>query len=239
MGAAGRSRGDSTEGGGRGRGARGWPAVALLGALLALGPACLGPVVSLYPPRPGEPTVSVWVVDHGWHVGLVVDRARLPDGLVPEQLDFPRARYLEFGWGDDAFYRAPEGTVGLAVKAALASPRSVLRVAGLDAPFPHRDAADAIVEIPLSRAGFAALGRFVDDTFARTGGGPSIPLGPGPYRGSRFYPARGRYHLFNTCNTWVAQALRAAGCPVTPAYAVTAGNVMWQARRAAQVAPGR
>jgi hypothetical protein len=28
-----------------------------------------------------------------------------------------------------------------------------------------------------------------------------------------FFPARDRFHLFNTCNVWVARTLRAAGHP--------------------------
>ena len=31
-----------------------------------------------------------------------------------------------------------------------------------------------------------------------------------------------------TCNKWVAQALRSAGCPITPFYALTADNVIYQ-----------
>jgi uncharacterized protein (TIGR02117 family) len=208
----------------------------VLGGLLG---ACLGPVAPLYPPAPGEPATAVWVVDHGWHVGLVLDRASMPAGLVPEQRDLSGARYLEFGWGDDAFYRAPEGTSGLALRAALASPRSVLHVAGLHARFDGARPADGIVAIRLSRPGVAALTRFVHDSFARGGAERVAPLGRGLSPSSLFYPARGRYHLLNTCNTWVARALRAAGCPITPAWALTAGNLMWQARRAAEAPAAR
>jgi Protein of unknown function (DUF2459) len=51
------------------------------------------------------------------------------------------------------------------------------------------------------------------------------------YGDSKFYSARGRYHLLYTCNTWIADALRAAGLPITPVYAMTAGNLMWQVSR--------
>jgi hypothetical protein len=33
----------------------------------------------------------------------------------------------------------------------------------------------------------------------------------GIYPFSLFYPATGRFHLFNTCNSWTAQALTATG----------------------------
>ncbi|MCI0545835.1 MAG: DUF2459 domain-containing protein [Candidatus Rokubacteria bacterium] len=204
---------------------------AVLGPVLALAAGCLGPVASLYPPRPGEAAVPVWLVDHGWHVGLVVPRAAIPSGLLPEQEDFPGARYLEVGWGDADFYRTPEAGVGLAVKAALASGGSAVHMVGLRAPpteiFPGRE----IVEIRLSEPGFVALVRFVDGSLAREGSDRAPALGPGLYGTSAFYPARGRYRLWNTCNTWVAEALRAAGAPITPAWAMSAGYLMHQARQ--------
>ena len=49
------------------------------------------------------------------------------------------------------------------------------------------------------------------------------------------YAATGRYSLVNTCNTWIAEALRAGGCPITPVWAVTAGSVLFQAERCGQV----
>ena len=63
-----------------------------------------------------------------------------------------------------------------------------------------------------------------------------MPLGPGQAPVSRFYPARERYYLWRTCNTWTARALRAAGVPITPLYAITAGNVMYQARQSGEEA---
>jgi len=205
--------------------------VALCGVMLALVTGCLGPVGALYPPAPDAQTEPVWVVDHGWHTGLVVPRSALPPGLLPEQDDFPMAHYLEVGWGDAAFYRARDPGVGLAIRAALSSTASVVHMVGLPArpeqAFSRRD----VVEIRLSRPGFEALARFVDDAFDREERGRAPVLGSGLYGASAFYPARGRYHLLNTCNTWIARALRAAGVPITPVYAMTARNLMWQVKR--------
>jgi uncharacterized protein DUF2459 len=54
------------------------------------------------------------------------------------------------------------------------------------------------------------------------------PLGPGLYGDSRFYPAHGQFHLFNTCNTWAARALQAAGYPMSSP--IIAGALLSQAR---------
>jgi uncharacterized protein (TIGR02117 family) len=204
--------------------------LAFCAALLGLAAGCLGPVAPLYPPGRGAPTEAIWVVDHGWHTGLVMERSAIPTGLLPEQDDFPRARYLELGWGDADFYQARDPGAWTALRAAVASRASVVHVVGLPAP-PVEAFAGEIVQVQLSRAGFDALVRFVDEALQREGRPRAPMLGRGLYGTSAFYPARGRYHLFYTCNTWIAEALRAAGAPITPAYAITAGNLMWQVRR--------
>jgi uncharacterized protein (TIGR02117 family) len=207
------------------------PGLLLCGLLLALATGCLGAVASLYPPAEDAPAELVWVVDHGWHTGLVMARSSIPRGLLPEQNDFPVARYLEVGWGDADFYRARDPGLALAIRAAIASRASVVHVVGLPMRPEQIFAARDVVEIRLSRPGFEALARFVDDGFDREGHRRAPRLGGRLHGASAFYPARGRYHLLNTCNTWIARALRAAGVPITPVYAMTAGNLMWQVKR--------
>ena len=70
-------------------------AMCAIALIVAVG--CLGPVIPLYPPGPGDPSTPVWVVDHGWHAGLAVERAAIPPGLWPEQDDLAPAPYLEVG----------------------------------------------------------------------------------------------------------------------------------------------
>jgi hypothetical protein len=47
----------------------------------------------------------------------------------------------------------------------------------------------------------------------------------GLYPDSRFYPATGRFALWNTSNTWVAAALAAGGFPISPSFVITAGQL--------------
>jgi len=208
------------------------PALVALATVLTFA-ACLGPVRDLYPPRAGDDTVTVHVVRHGWHSGLVIRRDQIPAEVWPEHTRFPAARFLEVGWGDRAFYQSPDAGIGLALEASLASEGSVLHVVGLDrAPAEHYAHAE-IIPVVLSARGADTLARFVSRAHARDAAGEPIDLGPGLYPGSRFYAATGRYSLVYTCNSWIASALRAAGCPITPAWALTASNLMFQARRCA------
>jgi hypothetical protein len=71
---------------------------------------------------------------------------------------------------------------------------------------------------------------FIADSFQRRPDGALIPQGPGLYGFSRFYRAKGSFHLFNTCNTWAARAVAATGLPVSTRI-ITAGGFVSQLRR--------
>ncbi|HUF92701.1 MAG TPA: DUF2459 domain-containing protein [Candidatus Limnocylindria bacterium] len=197
---------------------------------LGLGAGCGAPVAGLYPPRGGEPTVEVWVVAHGWHAGLAVRVADVPAGAWPERSHFPDADFLELGWGDRAYWQHENPGVRLALDALLRPTPSAVRIVGVRGPLAPAFPGAEIVDLRLSHAGFARLVRFVDDSIAREGAGAATPLGATSWPDIRFYPARPTYHLFRTSNTWTAAALRAAGFPIAPASALTAGGVLRQVR---------
>jgi uncharacterized protein (TIGR02117 family) len=204
------------------------PLALIAGLTLA---ACLAPGRLPEPPQAGGPTVTVYVVRDGWHSGLAIARDTIPPGVWPEQARFPAARFVEVGWGDRAFYRTPDAGLGLAVGAAVASEGSVLHVTGLDRPPAEHFAHAEVTPVVLSARGAEALARFVSGAYARDRSGEPIDMGPGQHLGSRFFAATGRYSLLYTCNRWIAEALRAGGCPITPAWALTGAALAFQARR--------
>lgn len=211
-----------------------------LWAGLLLCQACAGPVKGLYPPAVGEPHYPVHLVSHGWHTGVVVRVADVPPDRWPERADFPLADYLEVGWGDRDFYRAATFSGWVLFKAAAWPTASVLHVVGFRGPvedyFPHSE----VVRISVSRPGLDRLIDFIHSSHARAGAPRAAVLGPGLYGDSRFYPSPESFHLLRTCNIWSAQALRATGFPVTVPYALTTGNLLYQARRDAEaVRPAR
>jgi uncharacterized protein (TIGR02117 family) len=207
-------------------------AVALVGLMVfsTAAAGCAKSIEGLYPPAPAELVKPIFVINHGWHTGIAVWRAHIPEGVWPEQADLADSEYLEVGWGNREFYMAPEGTLGLALKAVLWPSPGVLHVVGFDGPvqqfFPQRE----IVEILISDRGFQRLAAFIGDAYAKDGSGRTMALRRGQYANSHFYAAREKYFLLKTCNTWTASALRSAGLPITSLYAVGAGNVMDQTR---------
>lgn len=175
---------------------------------------------------------TIHVLSHGWHTGIVLRYTDIPAHLWPEKADFAGRTYLEAGWGDETFYRAPKVTVRMALRAALRSKQSVLHVVGFDQPVPEYFSTSDIVALQVSTEDIADLVRFIDASVFRPRGGRAEPLGPGLYGEGWFYPANGRYSLFYNCNHWVAEGLRRAQVPMDVDTAMTAGNVIDQASRA-------
>lgn len=156
--------------------------------------------------------------------------ADLPAGVWPEAADFPGATLLEVGWGNRAFYQAREPTLGMALRAAFGS-ASVLHVVGVEGSLERFFGGAEIVDLALSRSGLDALIRFIAASVARGGHARAPALGPGRYGRSAFYAATGTYGLLKTCNTWIGEALEAAGCQVNPSMATTAEGLLSQVRR--------
>lgn len=180
----------------------------------------------------GPSSHAVHVVSNGWHTAIVVPRAEVAaTGLVSEAAQFPEAAFLEFGWGDREYYQAAQATLGMTLRAALSPTPAVMHVAGRPrAPEPREGR--EVVRAMLTETGLRRMLRAIGAMFERPEEGPAAPVAPGLYSESRFYHARGSFHLFNTCNTWTARMLRAGGVEVSPAGVVTAGQAMARLRAA-------
>ena len=190
----------------------------LLGPALALCAAWLATCERAPPPADDGPrTHLVRVASNGWHTAIVVPGPALAaTGLLPEAADFPGAAFLEFGWGDRVYYPAADKTLGMALAAALAPTPAVMHMAGLAAAPEAGAGRREVVSVALSAAGFRRLAEALAAEFERPSGGRAAPVSRGLYPGSRFYHARGEFHLFNTCNTWTARMLRARAASLSP-----------------------
>ena len=194
---------------------------------------CAVPPNDVMPPGSCEPQQEFSVVGHGWHTGVVI-RARDLERRLPElAVSLGAASLVELGWGDAAFYRAPEPTLSLALRAVLYPTDAVLHVVAipnrnLRAHFPD----STVVTVAVPESGYARLLDHLVETFARTPDGGLIALEPGLYGRSRFYRAEGLFDASNTCNTWVARAVAATGYPVRKTTVVTAGGLLNELRRA-------
>ena len=200
--------------------------------LLALATAACGAATSsVWPPSGQDRLKEVWLVRHGWHTRVAVARADVDPSIWPESGELGDVRYLEVGWGDRDFYPNRSPSLWDAIDPIIRCTPAALHVGGFDRP-PAESLPDTpIVRIRVSAEGFARLTRFIHEHYVHLGDGAPVRIRPGFYPRSWFYLARGRYHVLANSNSWTLRALRAAGAPVTPWWAVTAGSAIAQAEQ--------
>ena len=187
--------------------------------------ACSTPATEIRFHGDGKNVRTVFIVHDAWHAAIVIKKTDIPALVLPELRDFPSAEYLEFSWGDRDYFPAPDGGLGLALKAAFWSSGSILHVVGFKDAVQNAYPSAEIIEIPLSEEGFQRLVKFLSDTFSRPHPPAPAEARPGLFSNGRFYAAEGKFSLLRTCNTWVAEALSAAGLPIRPGYVITAANL--------------
>lgn len=195
---------------------------------------CLSPVTELYPEDEELRPLPVYILSHGWHVGIAIE-SKYISHKFPEHDKMPEARYLKFGWGDHRYYPHDDPGIGMLLRAALLPTRSVLHVVGVDIPLENYFAGSDVIRVRVSEEGMEELAKFINDRLRLTDDGEITYTADGLYSNSAFFEANGFYYIPKTSNTWTARALRQTGAPITPFYAVTSGNVIYQARQAGEV----
>jgi len=179
----------------------------------------------------------IFVVGHGYHTGLAVYAREVPEAAWPARRDFPDTDYLELGWGDREYYPRAHPGAWLALRALLTPTSSTLRVLPIAGPLTRFFRDSEIIELQVSPAGFERMVEFVRQTHELDAFGRAIPISSELHDGSRFYASPQSFHAFENCNVWVARALKAAGLPVHPETAMTAGTLLRQVRRLQVAAP--
>jgi len=196
----------------------------LLTALLLLLTTCAGPPL----PPPGN-TATVIVVDRGWHTEIALPADALDHRFDALRARFPGARSFTFGFGERLYVQKRDRTMFDALRALLPSDGMVLVTALNTTPL-AAFGPDDVVPLAVSAAGFDGVVDFISHSISDTAAGAPDFVGEGPYPGSAFYASTRTYYGLFTCNTWTAEALRAAGIPVTSTAALFASQVMGQVR---------
>jgi uncharacterized protein (TIGR02117 family) len=199
----------------------------LLVGLLLLAAACAPARAPLPTPNAADHRLSV--TSNDWHTRIVVAVADIADEMLPERADLAPAGWLAIGWGDHDYYPMRDPPRRLAVKAALLPSDSVLHLIPLAAP-PRSFPGFEVLEIEIGGPGMQRMLQAIDAEIDRRGEPRAPVAAPGLYPESLFYPATGTFHIFNTCNTWVARQLQLAGLPIRAAGVITAEDLMRQLR---------
>jgi len=160
----------------------------------------------------GEAT-AVYVIHRGWHTDIAFAAPDLHGPLAGVAHDLAGANYLVIGFGDRRYLEARDRGPWVQML-ALWPGQGLMLATGLRATPQQAFGADQVVELRLSPQRAQAIEAFVWRSFRADAEGAVRSEAPGPYGGSRFYPASPRYSALHTCNSWTAEALQAGGVPV-------------------------
>jgi hypothetical protein len=151
-------------------------------------------------------------------------------GDLAGERGFSRRRVSGGRLGDRDYYQSRKPDLWLSLKAVFWPTPSVLHIAAFSGPVASYFSCSEVVALALA-TWLRTPERFCPPQISQKQRGQIGPIGSGLYGQSALYPAREKFHFFNTCNVWTARVLRAAGLPVTPFFAITMGGVMSQARQ--------
>ncbi|SDG77634.1 MULTISPECIES: DUF2459 domain-containing protein [unclassified Duganella] len=180
---------------------------------------------------PAGPTPhTIYLVQYGWHTALLLDGASALAHSKKLAADFHDTRYLLVGWGDGEYFVSEHAPWSKAVKALVASDYPALQVGERSTNPPLGAQARDIVALAITEHGYQQLVEYIDRSIAADAGGKPIYLGTPGEHPDRFYRATGNYSVFNNCNSWMSDALRTAGLPVS-SFNLTARGVFEQAER--------
>jgi hypothetical protein len=211
----------------------------LFGFVLALvlnGCAALQP--GLWPPASGERSYPIYISLDTWH-GMIGFLPGVSPGLRilklgPKEFESSgddRSHYEEWGYAERQWYvEGQQGVIG-ALRALLWPTEGTVEVGRHDQLWAYRTPqppADIFV-FNLTEEGLLRLQRYLVSSLEETK--PIAKIGS-----SLFYPSRHDYYLFYNCHHYVAHALREAGLPVSPLWAITRSMLAVQLRRAQRFA---
>ena len=175
-----------------------------------------------------EKQFEVFVVQSRWHTGLIMKTADIETSDWPEIAQYRNHTYVDIGWGDEKFYQAAGSPVFLAARAILWPTPGILEIYAFNSPPQKLYGQKArILRIPVTKQQKGALSRFVADSYLRNIAG-QVQLSTLYETNTRFFLATRKYHLFRTCNTWMALAFKDAGFPVQSSFILNARQLFRQ-----------
>jgi Protein of unknown function (DUF2459) len=194
-----------------------------VGALLGFLAGCAAPVAGLWPPAPGAPAQTIIVSVDSWHAMIAFPLAGEEGGAGTA----PGPRFEEWGYAERGWYLEGRQGLGGVLRVVFRSSPGVVEVALSDRLWAERtpDPPADTFSFSLSEAGSHRLREHLRRTIVP--GAPVVAVGA-----SRFHAARDDYSLFHTCHQYAAEALRAAGLPLSPALAISLSAFAAQLRRA-------
>ncbi|MCW3464428.1 TIGR02117 family protein [Chitinophaga nivalis] len=175
--------------------------------------------MSTTPEPVSDRTVAVYILTNGVHTDLVLPvrhgntdwSSRIPFQYTarPDTL----AQYIAFGWGDKGFYLETPTWADLTFRTAYRALFGLGAAAIHTTYYRQLSENDDCRRILISETQYNRLVAYISNRFLPGPDGQPMLIATHANYGSHdaFYEARGRYHLFYTCNTWANNGLKSCG----------------------------
>ena len=158
---------------------------------------------------------TIYFIKQRWHTAVVFHTEEVESSIIPEIKFFSGAELIDIGWGDEAFYQHPNFDWDLAYHALFYATPSTLRIEGIYiSKEKYFDISEIVVELKISTDQLKILLNYISDTILRDEHGEAEILSTQYLDRVYFLKAKSEYHLFNTCNTWLAEGLNSAGIEI-------------------------
>lgn len=179
---------------------------------------------------------TVYIVNQNMHTGIVIPVEDIPEQIFPAVRHFRKYRFIDIGWGEERYYQKPDDSLLDGARAILLRNSSVIRIEGYRGTAGNFiDWSDYTIEITLSRIQYTQLLEFIGRSFLLGSDGEPVTASQKHSGSIIFFKSIHTYHLFNTCNTWVSDALIYAGLELPASVVVTRMQLYKQIQSAGRV----
>lgn len=168
---------------------------------------------------------TVYVINNSYHTGIIIPVDSESIRIISALKYFNKFQFIEIGWGEEIAYQDPVDNYWHDLKAVILTNPSVIRFEGYKSITERFiNWSNYTIELKLSTEQFTKLVEFIDQSFIKENNEP-ISTSKRQSGEVIFFKSVYTYHLFNTCNTWVAKALKNSGLEVSPFFVITAGQL--------------
>ena len=169
---------------------------------------------------------QVYLVKSYWHTGIMFTVNEELVSPIPVISNFDDYKFVDIGWGDEEFYQHPNPDYLLGAQAILVPTSSVIRIEGKNSSIDRIiEWSDFCIRFDLNNEQFTKLCNYINNAFEKDENENRIVSLTKSNGRITFYKSHMKYHLFNTCNTWVAEALEESGFDISSSNVITAENL--------------
>lgn len=165
---------------------------------------------------------TVYIAKNYWHTGIIIPTDTQDVKYLPVLKNFEDSKFVDIGMGEKEFYMSPSRDIVPAAKAILIPTDATIRIAEVpgDTSFLRRTS-DFLLEMKFDTTSFNKLLKLIDSSLTKNNEGKEVVIESRAGGSIIFYECTESYHLFNTCNTWLARVLEFAGVKIAPGNVIT------------------